>query len=766
MSRRSRSSEESFTLFPFLAVLLCTMGTLTMIFVAIAQKDMDSTQAAESSHSVDFDPNACLGVASEFGQIVDSKTLASALDRNPLADDCEEREFSALDDPEEYEDDAKQDAALAKESNEDEYERAELAVGSMSLDDVLTEQESVEWFLEEMNAIRERTATSMDAQRTRLANAEAALARLRDEFEVAERKYEALRQEKIAEEGETTESLQKKAGALDEQILKLAQENEELREKNKNVKQSYAIVPYQGKKGTFRRPIYVECREDGVYIQPEGIRFDEADFLVARYPGNPFDTALRAVAQHYIATIGTKTRNGDDLEPYPLLIVRPGGSKYFYFAISALASWGDLYGYEFVGEDQPIEFPIPDDELREKVQHRTNVARVRLEKQLREALSAQRAIDRQLAFEAQRANAGGDSFVASFDVGGGYGGVDSELQSRLGSSVRVGAAKTPALNATTNFSDQTRAETNAIVVSDARKGDANASLTAGTGSYRDDSNDYGSWAPNYNGAYAQFMTSQPESFNVDNNSIGINGGDANNGEDDLARVGDVGNAARAGMLDSGDFKSEQGAQDSSYTQSGTRSQYIPNASASGTSTPGYMSNFIEESPSQAGDSSVDMRKTLGNTAYASGANGSSSSGTLAVGASNSQERVQETKKIGPREGIRLSQEAPVTSGIERGLLVRCERNKIVFPKQPGVRQSVTIDCGPRSTPERRESDLLEAFTFCVKSWGAAGRNAYWAPFVKIETTNGGEERSRELADFCRKQGLPVTTVSETNTTEK
>ena len=42
--------------------------------------------------------------------------------------------------------------------------------------------------------------------------------------------------------------------------------------------QAFAVVPYDGKNGTRRRPIYIECRGDAVVLQPEGIVFRESDF--------------------------------------------------------------------------------------------------------------------------------------------------------------------------------------------------------------------------------------------------------------------------------------------------------------------------------------------------------------------------------------------------------------------------------------------------------------------------------------------------------
>ena len=48
-----------------------------------------------------------------------------------------------------------------------------------------------------------------------------------------------------------------------------------------NSDRSFAIVPYQGPNGTRRRPIYIECRQSGITIQPEGIIFGPQDFTRA-----------------------------------------------------------------------------------------------------------------------------------------------------------------------------------------------------------------------------------------------------------------------------------------------------------------------------------------------------------------------------------------------------------------------------------------------------------------------------------------------------
>ena len=64
---------------------------------------------------------------------------------------------------------------------------------------------------------------------------------------------------------------------------------------------SYAIVPYQGRQGTSRRPIYIECRANDVILQPEGVKLTIDDFRPPIGPGNPLVAALAPPASIFIA---------------------------------------------------------------------------------------------------------------------------------------------------------------------------------------------------------------------------------------------------------------------------------------------------------------------------------------------------------------------------------------------------------------------------------------------------------------------------------
>ena len=140
-----------------------------------------------------------------------------------------------------------------------------------------------------------------------------------------------------------------------------------------NRPKSYAIVPYDGHKRTRRRPIYIECRGDAVVLQPEGIVFNEADFDEPLGPGNPLAAAIRAAREQMLLQGGLDPQNTG--EPYPLLLVRPGGIAAYDCALAAMKSWGSEFGYELIGADWQLKYPPPDPNLAKAVTQARDLAR-------------------------------------------------------------------------------------------------------------------------------------------------------------------------------------------------------------------------------------------------------------------------------------------------------------------------------------------------------------------------------------------------------
>ena len=756
MPRRSRATEEEFSLFPFLAVLLCTMGTLALVFVLVAQKTGGDDANTEDARAREFDKTVAQTELVTNGEIIDSQDLANALGtRTPKAF----ADVDSLDGVGQEENDARE-----------EYERALAKTNAASLEDVQNEAESLEWFADELDAIRKQTEEAFNEERERLANAEAALAQLRQRVEIAKKQYDALC-EKNNVESQDANALKEKLDAINLEIQNLQTETNELREKAKNAKRSYAIAPYQGKKGTFRRPIYLECSSNGVALMPENVKFNDFDFMLARYPGNPFDSAIRAVAHRYLLQTNGKTENGDAVEPYPLLVVRPGGAEYFYVAVQALASWGDVYGYEFVDEDQTIEYPPSDPQTEKIAQEQANFARNRLQTQLAAAVEEERARERILSItEDARARGEKDErYAQGYGQGVGNNGEISSLQARLGADVRVGAARRQlAANATTQATGTPG---------------QNAPVNTGGGASANDGARIGATylpllqtpapknydplatptaPPQYVGQYSQFATSPGATSEASQS-----GADQNNALNSVANAGAFASAVNQSLNSGrpGDAPSQ-----------GTR-LYVDNAAATAQTSapnhaptanaPEYMKNFIDPNqpqPREEASSPIEYGKTLGNTTYAANAKGDATNGTLANASDAAQQRSQQAPRSNksdmPKGAFSVTEDAlrPATSGNERGITLKCAANRFVLPRQPGLRENAVVRAGKDRNRAEFEKELEDAVALCVKSWGAAGRNHYWAPFLRVEVEQGAEEEYRQLVEFCNRQGLGIVRV--------
>src|SRR5205085_11343824 len=87
-------------------------------------------------------------------------------------------------------------------------------------------------------------------------------------------------------------------------------------------KQTYSLVPYFGRHGDNRRPLYVECTAVGLVFHPDRTTLDGPALL---------PLTIRAEVERRIARQrgepGTADGKGDkaELTPYLLMLVRPDG---------------------------------------------------------------------------------------------------------------------------------------------------------------------------------------------------------------------------------------------------------------------------------------------------------------------------------------------------------------------------------------------------------------------------------------------------------
>ena len=276
------------TMFPFLAVLICTLGTLILMLALIAN---DGNKAK---------------------------------------------------------------AASAAESDRSAEEMAELAEVDAEVDRRVRE---AVWHREQVVSMRDQQTADLEERRIRQAHLEDHLKRLRDEM--------ARLEAEVAAAHEGSQSKEDAKQAVEDLRAKIDQEKtkiKELEEQQQSLAPRIVIVPHKGPNGTDRRPVYIECKADGVYLHPEGVAIDPK-YLDSGLPGpNPLDAALRAIRHHAMQNYG------DTVAPYPLIVVRPDGIDSYSAARIAMREWDDQFGYELVPDNVKLAFPDPDPILKERIE--------------------------------------------------------------------------------------------------------------------------------------------------------------------------------------------------------------------------------------------------------------------------------------------------------------------------------------------------------------------------------------------------------------
>ena len=112
----------------------------------------------------------------------------------------------------------------------------------------------------------------------------------------------------------------------------LARERDALKAALANVagKGSYAVLPYKGDNGTWRRPIVLECTNGAVTLRPNGPTFSMLDLSGLVNPRS--SPIIVAIARELLKVQGTDSPDGWPVVPYFVFLVRPDGVRPYYEA--------------------------------------------------------------------------------------------------------------------------------------------------------------------------------------------------------------------------------------------------------------------------------------------------------------------------------------------------------------------------------------------------------------------------------------------------
>jgi hypothetical protein len=302
MSRAKATDVSSpIALFPFIGVLLCTMGALLVVLIAVSPSahDVAMRQAAMRLHSADA------GKDSEA-----------------------QRELSQIDE-----------------------------------------------YVARLNEMRTAAEQRLQQGQARLSHVESHMRQLQNQLQalqIAAAELDALEKEHY----DDRERAAKEVERLNQLIGQTRKAIDVAIHDASTKKRSYALVPYEGPNGTLRRPIYIECRNDELVLQPEGVSITRDDLQPPYGTGNPLASALRAARDHLISLHPGEGQNRD-VEPYPLIVVRPSGLTMFGAAQKAIQNSDFDFGYELVEEDWDLKYPGPDPQLAVVEQQAIEQARIR-----------------------------------------------------------------------------------------------------------------------------------------------------------------------------------------------------------------------------------------------------------------------------------------------------------------------------------------------------------------------------------------------------
>jgi hypothetical protein len=298
--RRRRHKLEVST-FPFLAVLLCAMGSLILMLLVLDRR----AKAA----------------ARERAQRAAEQITADAV---RLADQHRrewERRRQALHD------------ALAGQERE---LRGKLA----TVESEIAATES------KLQAEHERR----DAQQGRLRRERGDLARLEQDV--------AAQRDEIARAADKVQDSEQELRRLTGDLKMLEHTLAELKAIRQRQQSTYSVVPYRGRRGAEQAPLYLECAASGLIFHPDG-----KTISTLRAGGEEVRTEIdHRIGQQRMTPTAESGRAR--ATPYVLLLVRPDGISTYYQALKCLQGLDLDYGYELIDADWVLEFPKEGEEIK------------------------------------------------------------------------------------------------------------------------------------------------------------------------------------------------------------------------------------------------------------------------------------------------------------------------------------------------------------------------------------------------------------------
>ena len=307
-----RRPQTSISLFPFLAVLVCAMGSLILLLLVLTRKIRHEQSGGDAPAAVAVAPAA----------VSSDRTL----------------EIAALD----TDWDAVSSDVLRLQQQAVELEQA-VAQQQTTVAGLRQQFTELEGTLHTAEATPDKTSVAgLQNQITELRSKQVVLRQRLDEHE----KRLLAKQLQLKAVTEATVAAEEKLHIVNSSIVALRKQVQDAQQTAASAG-TETILEFTNTVGTTRTPIIVEVSKEGYRIQPTGIVIETRD--MEGFPAS--DTPLMAAI---LAVHRERAKGSVTSQPYVLLLVRPTGSEAFYPAQGILANEKIHFGYELIAADKAI----------------------------------------------------------------------------------------------------------------------------------------------------------------------------------------------------------------------------------------------------------------------------------------------------------------------------------------------------------------------------------------------------------------------------
>ena len=172
------------------------------------------------------------------------------------------------------------------------------------------------------------------------------------------RRREMLVKQQVSALADRARKIDKQIDTLAAERDALAQERDALKAavtKSQQGKGSYAVLPYKGSNGSWRRPIVMECSNGTVTLRPKGPTFSMLDLSSMINPRS--SPVILAMARELLRVQMSESPDGSPVVPYFVFLVRPDGIRPYYEIRARLEPLGIAFGYELIDQDLKVDVP-------------------------------------------------------------------------------------------------------------------------------------------------------------------------------------------------------------------------------------------------------------------------------------------------------------------------------------------------------------------------------------------------------------------------